>query len=231
MSRICIIPARGGSTRIPKKNIRPFLGKPLIAWSIEHALKTGLFERVIVTTDSEEIAAVAREYGAEVPFRRDPALSDNYVSSYAAVIDAYKSRIENDLLNIYKKATSIQDVVLQIFDYFTHLSSFEHGLFEKISNNLSNEVQDMILSALERFGGTINEHLEETLRNKNIEITSEVREQINLRREIIFSILLASIVEMTIGRISLDETRANLIKKLDIIIEGFGDINKLFGDN
>ncbi len=150
---------------------------------------------------------------------------------FLAVIDAYKSRIENDLLNIYKKATSIQDVVLQIFDYFTHLSSFEHGLFEKISNNLSNEVQDMILSALERFGGTINEHLEETLRNKNIEITSEVREQINLRREIIFSILLASIVEMTIGRISLDETRANLIKKLDIIIEGFGDINKLFGDN
>lgn len=95
MSRICIIPARGGSTRIPKKNIRPFLGKPLIAWSIEHALKTGLFERVIVTTDSEEIAAVAREYGAEVPFRRDPALSDNYVSSYAAVIDAYK-RVRDD---------------------------------------------------------------------------------------------------------------------------------------
>ena len=150
---------------------------------------------------------------------------------FLAVIDAYKSRIENDLLNIYKKATSINDVVLQIFDYFTHLSSFEHGLFEKISNNLSSEVQDMILNALERFGGTINEHLEETLKNKNIEITPEVREQINLRREIIFSILLASIVEMTIGRISLDETRANLIKKLNIIIEGFGDINKLFGDN
>jgi len=66
--RIAIIPARGGSKRIPGKNIRPFHGKPVIAWSIEAALKCGLFSDVMVSTDDEEIAEVAKSFGANVPF-------------------------------------------------------------------------------------------------------------------------------------------------------------------
>lgn len=74
---IAVIPARGGSKRILRKNIRPFCGKPILAYSIEAALKTGLFSSVIVSTDDEEIANVARECGAEVPFIRPAELSDD----------------------------------------------------------------------------------------------------------------------------------------------------------
>ena len=70
MSTLCIITARGGSKRIPRKNIRDFLGKPIIAYSIEAALKSEIFDEVMVSTDDEEIARVAREYGANVPFMR-----------------------------------------------------------------------------------------------------------------------------------------------------------------
>jgi pseudaminic acid cytidylyltransferase len=82
---IAIIPARGGSKRIPKKNIKDFYGKPLIAYSIEVALKSNLFDKVIVTTDDEEIAKVARAYGADVPFVRPKELSDDYTSATKAV--------------------------------------------------------------------------------------------------------------------------------------------------
>lgn len=74
---IAIIPARSGSKSIPHKNIRPFCGKPLIAHSIEHALLARSVERVIVSTDSEEYADIARRYGAEVPFLRPPELSED----------------------------------------------------------------------------------------------------------------------------------------------------------
>ncbi len=78
---VCIIPARGGSKRIPKKNIRDFLGKPLIAYSIETALASGLFEKVVVSTDDEAIAKIARAYGADVPFVRPENLSDDFTGS------------------------------------------------------------------------------------------------------------------------------------------------------
>lgn len=78
MTRVAIIPARGGSKRIPRKNIRDFLGRPMIAWPIGVARESGLFDRVIVTTDDAEIAGVARAWGAEVPFPRDPALADDH---------------------------------------------------------------------------------------------------------------------------------------------------------
>ena len=83
---IAIIPARGGSKRIPKKNIKPFFGKPLIAYSIEAALKSKIFNKVVVSTDDMEIAAVARKYGAEVPFYRPDELSDD-LTSLADVLD------------------------------------------------------------------------------------------------------------------------------------------------
>ncbi|BFM50866.1 pseudaminic acid cytidylyltransferase [Marinomonas sp. THO17] len=79
--RIAVIPARGGSQRIAKKNIRPLNGKPLIAYSIETALASELFDRVIVSTDSEEIAKVAREFGAETPFIRPADLADHHTGT------------------------------------------------------------------------------------------------------------------------------------------------------
>lgn len=82
---VALIPARGGSKRIPGKNIRPFAGKPIIAYSIEAATASGLFDRVIVSTDSDEIAQVARNYGAETPFRRPEALADDFATTAVVV--------------------------------------------------------------------------------------------------------------------------------------------------
>lgn len=75
--KLALIPARGGSKRIPRKNIRLFCGKPMIAWSIEAALASGCFDDVIVSTDDDEISAVAQKWGARVPFRRPGALADD----------------------------------------------------------------------------------------------------------------------------------------------------------
>jgi pseudaminic acid cytidylyltransferase len=77
---LCVIPARGGSKRIPRKNIREFCGKPMIAWSIEAAIKSGLFEHIVVSTDDDEIAAIATSLGAEVPFRRPDDLADDHTA-------------------------------------------------------------------------------------------------------------------------------------------------------
>jgi pseudaminic acid cytidylyltransferase len=84
---IAIIPARGGSKRIPNKNIRPLAGRPLIAYTVAAATESGLFERVVVSTDSAEIAEVARELGAEVPFLRDAALADDYTPVSSVTVD------------------------------------------------------------------------------------------------------------------------------------------------
>lgn len=78
---MAIIPARGGSKRIPRKNIKDFYGKPLIAYSIEVALASKLFDKVIVTTDDEEIATIAKKYGAAVPFLRPKELSDDFTGT------------------------------------------------------------------------------------------------------------------------------------------------------
>lgn len=86
--KVAIIPARGGSKRIPRKNIALFNGKPLIAYSIECALKSGVFDRVIVSTDDSEIARCAIDHGAEVPFTRPAELSDDYTGTAEVVCHA-----------------------------------------------------------------------------------------------------------------------------------------------
>ena len=86
--RLAVIPARGGSKRIPGKNLVMLGGRPLLAYTVEAALESGLFVRVVVSTDSPEIAEVARALGAEVPFMRDAALSDDVVPVSAATVDA-----------------------------------------------------------------------------------------------------------------------------------------------
>ena len=93
MKSIAIITARGGSKRIPKKNIKEFCGKPIIAYSIEAALKSGAFAEVMVSTDSEEIAEIARQYGASVPFMRSDETSNDFATTadvIQEVLDKYK---------------------------------------------------------------------------------------------------------------------------------------------
>ena len=83
--RVAVIPARGGSKRIPRKNIRPFVGQPIIVWPIKAALSSGLFDKVVVSTDDAEIAEVARAAGALVPFMRPKNLSDDYAETKSVV--------------------------------------------------------------------------------------------------------------------------------------------------
>lgn len=85
---IAILPARGGSKRIPRKNIRHFIDKPAIGWPISAAISSELFTRVVVTTDDIEIAQVAESLGAEVPFRRDATLADDYTGTTEVIRDA-----------------------------------------------------------------------------------------------------------------------------------------------
>lgn len=85
---LCVIPARGGSKRIPRKNVRLFGGKPMIAWSIDSAKASNCFDRIIVSTDDDEIAEVALEYGAEVPFRRPVDLADDYAPTMPVIAHA-----------------------------------------------------------------------------------------------------------------------------------------------
>jgi N-acylneuraminate cytidylyltransferase len=87
---VAIIPARGGSKRIPGKNIRLFAGKPIIAYSIETALKSGLFDKVIVSTDDDEIARAAMSFGAEIPFMRPAELSDDHTGTMAVINHAIR---------------------------------------------------------------------------------------------------------------------------------------------
>lgn len=95
-SRIAIITARGGSKRIPKKNIKEFCGKPIIAYSIEAALESGIFEEVMVSTDSEEIAEIAKTYGAAVPFMRSEKTSDDYATTADVIMEVIERYGESD---------------------------------------------------------------------------------------------------------------------------------------
>lgn len=87
MKNVAIITARGGSKRIPRKNIKDFLGKPIIAYSIEAALKSGLFDDVMVSTDDEEIAEIAKNFGASVPFMRSAKNSDDFSGTTDVIIE------------------------------------------------------------------------------------------------------------------------------------------------
>ena len=122
MSNICIIPARGGSKRIPKKNIKVFLGKPIIAYSIKAALDSKLFDEVMVSTDDEEIAKIAKQYGASVPFIRSPKNSDDFATTFDVieeVIQVYKTqgkRFEN-ICCIYSCAPFVtSEILLKAYD-------------------------------------------------------------------------------------------------------------------
>lgn len=106
MSNLCIIPARGGSKRIPRKNIRLFLGKPIIAYPIEAAIKSGLFDEVMVSTDDAEIVEIALKYGAKVPFMRTEKTSNDYATTFDVI---------EEVLTKYKDTNKDYDVVCCIY--------------------------------------------------------------------------------------------------------------------
>lgn len=91
---IAIIPARGGSKRIPGKNIKEFCGKPMIAWAIDNAKKSGLFDQIIVTTDDEEIAEISRKFGAQTPFLRPKNLADDLTPTVPVIAHALQACID-----------------------------------------------------------------------------------------------------------------------------------------
>ena len=115
--KVCIIPARFGSKRIPKKNIKEFLGKPIIAYSIEVALASKCFDRVIVSTDNVAIGRVAEKFGAEVPFMRPYELSDDYTGTLPVVKHAIEWLTENavapsEVCCVYATAPFLQSETL-----------------------------------------------------------------------------------------------------------------------
>jgi CMP-N-acetylneuraminic acid synthetase len=140
--RVAIILARGGSKRIPNKNIIDFFGKPLIAWTIEAALKTNLFETVLVSTESKQIAEVALKYGAKVPFLRN-ANYDDFSSSSEATLTALKQLKEWNSIDYktvaqlmancpLRTSSNILDQ-LKLYESFSErksiISGFKYGMF------------------------------------------------------------------------------------------------------
>src|SRR3989338_8644732 len=99
-SIICLIPARGGSKRVPRKNIKNFLGKPLLAWTIEVAKKSEVLSRIILSTEDEEIAGVGKKYGAEVPFMRPKKFAQDKTSALPVVEHAVNWLKKNENLNV-----------------------------------------------------------------------------------------------------------------------------------
>lgn len=106
MKRLAIITARGGSKRIPRKNIKDFCGKPIIAYSIEAALEAGVFDEVMVSTDDEEIAKVAKSYGAKVPFYRSEATANDFATTNDVLLE---------VLSEYEKREAHFDVCCCIY--------------------------------------------------------------------------------------------------------------------
>lgn len=124
---VCIIPARGGSKRIPRKNIKDFHGKPIIAYSIETALSSKLFDDIIVSTDDDEIADVAIKFGASVPFIRPKQLSDDFTTTSDVVAHA---------INFLKDSGKIIDYACTMYATtpFLQVTYLQEGL-EKLKNS------------------------------------------------------------------------------------------------
>jgi pseudaminic acid cytidylyltransferase len=118
MANVAVITARGGSKRIPRKNIKLFRGKPIIAYSIETALTSGLFDYVMVSTDDDEIAGIAREYGADVPFMRSKQNADDFTGTADVILEVINNlesigKYFDKLCCIYPTAPFVSDSILK----------------------------------------------------------------------------------------------------------------------
>jgi pseudaminic acid cytidylyltransferase len=129
---IAIIPARSNSKRIPKKNIKLFLGKPIIAYAIEAALNSRVFDEVIVSTDSIEIADIAKHYGASVPFLRSEKNADDFATTSEVLLEVIKKLNDNHI--IVKNACCIYPTAVLVNEF--HLEKawqkFDKGQFDTI---------------------------------------------------------------------------------------------------
>ena len=154
MTATAIIPARGGSKRIPRKNIRQFHGRPMIAWTIDTAINSGLFSNVIVSTDDAEIAAIAQEHGAQVPFLRPADFSNDYATTQDVMRHAVtwlaKNQIESDFVCcLYATAPFLQaeDVVKGLralqestADYAYAVTEFDYSPHRALIKNQNGQV-------------------------------------------------------------------------------------------
>jgi len=153
--RLAVIPARGGSKRIPRKNIKPFCGKPMIAWSIEAAIASQCFDRIIVSTDDDEIAEIAKAYGAEVPFMRPLELSDDFTGTVPVIAHAVEWQKQNgaspeEICCIYAtapfvRATDIQNGLKALkdsgADYAFSVTSYPFPIQRAIRINASKRIE------------------------------------------------------------------------------------------
>lgn len=152
---MAIIPARGGSKRIPRKNIKEFCGKPMIAWSILAAIESNCFERILVSTDDAEIAKVARTHGAETPFLRPSELSDDHTGTTPVVAHAIEwllktGSVVDKVCCIYPTAPFVLASDLQVgletlersgADYAFAVTSFPFPIQRAVRINAENRVQ------------------------------------------------------------------------------------------
>lgn len=139
MKIIAVIPARGGSKRIPKKNIIDFMGKPILAWTIDAAKKSNIFDRIILSTDSEDIASVGREYGVDVPFLRTDKSDDTSPVTEATIIaveqaESYYNEKYDIVVQLMANAPLRNEVdIINHFNFFMEndldfqISSFKFG--------------------------------------------------------------------------------------------------------
>ena len=129
--KVAVIPARGGSKRIPNKNVKPFCGKPIIAYSIEAALASEVFDRVIVSTDSSEVMDVAKEYGAEVPFLRPDELSDDHTPTIPVIahaIETLDQQVQNEPNSEQTKGVVSHACCIYATAPFVQVADIESGL-------------------------------------------------------------------------------------------------------
>lgn len=170
---VLLIPARGGSKRIPRKNVRPFAGKPMIAWSIEAALACGVADRVIVSTDDENIADVARAHGAEVPFMRPAALADDHATTMDVIVHALEALAADGVSPDYLcclyatapfvQAAEIRAALAQLagsrFDYCFSATHFDYPVQRALRRTADGGI-DMLYP---QYRDTRSQDLEETL--------------------------------------------------------------------
>ena len=126
MNNICLIPARGGSKRIPRKNIKDFHGKPIIAWSIIAAKSSELFDEVYVSTDDDEIAEISSRYGANIPFMRPNSISDDYAID-KDVIEAGAASLDRKVSN-FAKENNLSTNYINSLDYGSIVHNALQGL-------------------------------------------------------------------------------------------------------
>lgn len=155
MNNICIIPARGGSKRIPKKNIKSFLGKPIIAYSIEAAIQSNLFSKVMVSTDCQETVEIALKYGAEIPFMRSKKNSDDFATTFDVITEVLNEYKQNEFefdnacciyacapfVNGEKITTAYNKLLTNKFDTVFPIMEYSFPIQRAVKKNKNNKLE------------------------------------------------------------------------------------------